>query len=53
MLTSNQNKPENLLGVLQVMFGACVMLTTNVDITDGLTNGTMDTVPIALEIKSI
>ena len=40
----NPNETGNLLGVLRVKVGACVMLTTNVDVTDGLTNGAMGTV---------
>ena len=42
--STNPNETGNLLGVLQVKVGACVMLTTNVDVTDGLTNGAMGTV---------
>ena len=42
--STNPNETRNLLGVLQVKVGACVMLTTNVDITDGLTNGAMGNV---------
>ena len=42
--STNPNETGNLLGVLQVKLGACVILTTNVDVTDGLTNGAMGTV---------
>ena len=42
----SQNPKEygNLLGVLGIKIGARVMLTLNVDVTDGLTNGAMGTV---------
>ena len=42
----SQNPKEcgNLLGVLRIKIGARMMLTLNVDVTDGLTNGAMGTV---------
>ena len=42
--SNNPNKTGNLLDVLKIKVGARVMLTTNVDVTDGLTNGAMGTV---------
>ena len=42
--SDNPNKTGNLLDVLKIKVGARVMLTTNVDVTDGLTNGAMGTV---------
>ena len=35
---------DNLQKVLTVKIDARVMITTNIDVTDGLTNGAMDTV---------
>ena len=37
-------KTGNLRKVLHVKVGARVMLTTNIDVSDGITNGTMETV---------
>ena len=42
--STNPNETGNLLGVLQVKVSACVMLTTNADVTDGLTDGAISTV---------
>ena len=45
-ITFSSNPPDtgNLLSVLNVKVGAYVMLTTNIDVCDGLTNGVMSTV---------
>ena len=42
--SSNPCDTGNLLSVLNVKVGACVMVTTNIDVCDGLTNGVMGTV---------
>ena len=39
----------NLVRDLKVKVGACVMLTNNIDVTDGLTNGAMGTVTNVLK----
>ena len=46
---SNPHDTGNLLSVLNVKAGACVMLTTNIDVCDGLTNGVMGTVSGVIE----
>ena len=46
---SNPHDTGNLLSVLNVKVGACVMLTTNIDVCDGLTNGVMGTVSGVIE----
>ena len=48
---SNPRNTGNLLSVLNVKVGACVMLTTNIDVDlcDGLTNGVMGTVSGVIE----
>ena len=40
----NPHKTGSLLKVLNVKVGARVVLTTNIDVTDDLTNGAMGTV---------
>ena len=42
----------NLVRDLKVKVGACVMLTNNIDVTDGLTNGAMGTVTNVLKNNS-
>ena len=44
VFSDKPHKTSNLLKVLNIKFGACVMLTNNIDVTDGLTNGAMGTV---------
>ena len=46
---SNPLDTGNLLSVLNVKVGARVMLTTNIDVCDGLTNGVMGTVSGVIE----
>ena len=46
---SNPCDTGNLLSVLKVKFGACVMLITIIDVCDGLTNGVMGTVSGVIE----
>ena len=40
-LTKENNTTGNLRSILRVKKGARVMLTTNIDVSDGLTNGAM------------
>ena len=40
----NPQQTGNLVRILKLKKGACVMLTNNIDVTDGLTNGAMGTV---------
>ena len=44
-------KTGNLRKVLHVKFGARAMLTTNIDVSDGLTNGTVGTVKYVITKK--
>ena len=46
---TNPRDTGNLLSVLNVKVGARVMLTTNIDVCDGLTNGVMGTVSGVIE----
>ena len=48
---TNPRDTGNLLGVLNVKVGARVMLTTNIDVCDGLTNGVMGCVLGVVEKK--
>ena len=42
--SSQPHDTGNLLGILNVKVGAHVMLMTNIDVCDGLTNGVMGSV---------
>ena len=44
VFSDNPKETQNLLRVLNVKIGACMMLTNNLDVADGLTNGAMGTV---------
>ena len=44
MMPTNPCETSNLQNVLTVKINARVMITTNMDVTDGLTNGAMGTV---------
>ena len=50
---ANPHKTGSLLKVLNVKVGARVMLTTNIDVTDGLTNGAKGTVRNILTIPKM
>ena len=43
-MPTNPHETGNLQKVLTVKINARVMITTNIDVTDGLTNGAMGTV---------
>ena len=43
-MPTNPCETGNLQNILTVMINARVMITTNIDVSDGLTNGAMDTV---------
>ena len=43
-LSANPRETGNLHRIFQVKIGACVKITTNIDVADGLTNGAMGTV---------
>ena len=43
-MPTNPHETGNLQNVLTVKINARVMITTNIDVTDGLTNGAMSTV---------
>ena len=43
-MPTNPHETGNLKNVVTVKINARVMITTNIDITDGLTNGAMGTV---------
>ncbi len=43
-LPDDPQKTGRLLKCLKISIGACVMLTNNIDVTDGLTNGAMGTI---------
>ena len=43
-MPKNPHQTGNLKKILTVKINARVMITTNIDVTDGLTNGTMGTV---------
>ena len=45
-------KTGNLRKVLHVKVGARLMLTTNIDVSDGLTNGTVGTVKYVITEKN-
>ena len=47
----NPHKTGSLLKVLNVKVGARVTVTTNIDVTDGLTNGAIDSVTNVLTIQ--
>ena len=43
-LSGNPRDTGNLRKIFQVKIGACVIITTNIDVADGLTNGAMGTI---------
>ena len=43
-LSANPRETGNLHKIFRVKIGACVMITTNIDVADGLTNGAMGTI---------
>ena len=48
--SANPHKTSNLLKVLNVKVGSRAMLATNIDVTDGLTNGVIGTFTNVIEI---
>ena len=52
-MPTNPHETGNLQKVLTVKINARVMITTNIDVTDGLTNGVMDTVTNVVIEKTI